>query len=70
MANAVNGVLHAQQVAQVTQTRQNPPTTRPPKQDSRPSVAPQDTVTISAAGKAASQTQNGQTGNDRDSDGK
>jgi hypothetical protein len=71
MANAISGALHAQQVAQAGQATQSPQTTPNAKQNATRSAAPEDSVTISAAGKAASQApQSGQSGNDGDQDGK
>jgi hypothetical protein len=51
MANPVSGVSGVQQAAQAEAP---PPAAKPP---AKSNAAPQDTVTISAAGKAASQTQ-------------
>ena len=73
MANAIGGVSNAQQAAEVGGgAYQNTPT---PKQNSANNTGtPQDTVTISTAGRAASQAQaaaqNGKTGGDADHDGK
>lgn len=70
MANAISSALHAQQVAQAAQTYQAPQSTPPAKQNANRSAAPQDTVTISSAGKAASQAaQSGQTDGDGDHTG-
>lgn len=70
MANAISSALHAQQVAQATQTYQAPQSTPRAKQNANRSAAPQDTVTISTAGKAASQAaQSGQTDSDGDRTG-
>ena len=70
MANAIGGVSNAQHVA-ATQYQAS----QPPKQNStNNSGAPQDTVTISNAARAASQAQpagqSSQTGGDSDHDGK
>jgi len=51
MANPISGVSGVQQVAQAEAPAQ------PAKQPAKTSAIPTDTVTISAAGKAASQTQ-------------
>jgi hypothetical protein len=72
MANAIGGVSSTQQTAEVTASYQAAPT---PKQNSANNTGtPQDTVTISSAGRAASQAQaaaqNGKTGGDADHDGK
>jgi hypothetical protein len=70
MANAISSALHAQQVAQAAQTYQAPQNNPTSKQNATRSAAPQDSVTISRAGQAASQAaQSGQTGNDGDRDG-
>jgi hypothetical protein len=55
MANPIAGVSNAQHVAQVAQTAQPTKQQAPAK-----TAAPHDTVTISPAGKAASQAQQGQ----------
>jgi hypothetical protein len=72
MANAIGGVSNAQQVAEVSASHQAAPT---PKQNSANNTgAPQDTVTISSAGRAASQAkaagQTAKAGGDADHDGK
>lgn len=54
MANPVTNVSNAHQVAQVAA---NQPQAQAAKQPPKQAAAPQDTVTISAAGKAASQVQ-------------
>jgi hypothetical protein len=72
MANPASGVSSTQQTAQVAQTSQSTPV----RKQSAPNQtgAPQDTVTISAAGKTASQAQsaaqNQPAGGDPDQDGK
>jgi hypothetical protein len=72
MANAIVGVSNTHHAAEVTQSYQAAPT---PKQNAANNTsAPQDTVTISSAGKAASQAQpagqGGKTAGDADHDGK
>ena len=71
MSNAISSALHAQQVAQSAQATQTSQPKPAPKQEAARSAAPQDTVTISSAARAASQAaQNQQTGSDGDHDGK
>ena len=72
MSNAIGGVSNAQQAVEVTASQQSAPT---PKQNSANNTGiPQDTVTISSAGRAASQSQpagqNSKAGGDADHDGK
>jgi len=54
MANPIGGVTNALQAAPVSQNSQANQT---PKQNAQNTGAPQDTVTISNAGRAASQAQ-------------
>jgi hypothetical protein len=71
MANAISSALHAQQVAQAVQAAQAHQTNPTPKQNNTRTAAPQDTVTISNAGRAANQAaQSQQTGGNADHDGK
>ena len=67
MANSVSGVTNPQHAAQVQYAAQ---ANQPPKPASNnKATAPQDTVTISAAAKAASQGQAHQASGDVDHDG-
>jgi len=71
MANAIGGVSNAQHAAEVSASHQTAPT---PKQNSANNTGtPQDTVTISSAGRAASQAQpagqNGKTGGEAEHGG-
>jgi len=59
MANPIGGISGTQKAAQVQQT-QAEALPQAPKQTAKPAEAPKDTVTISAAGKAASQAQHAQ----------
>jgi hypothetical protein len=52
MANPISGVSNAQHAAQVAQSAQTAKQQTPPR-----AAAPQDTVNISQAGRAASQAQ-------------
>jgi hypothetical protein len=70
MANAISSAVHAQQVAQAAQVEQNSQPKQTPKQTSTQTAAPQDTVTLSSAARAASKAQNQQSGGDPDHDGK
>jgi len=54
MANPIGGVTNALQAAQVSPNYQ---TNQTPKQNAQNAGVPQDTVTISNAGRAASQAQ-------------
>ena len=54
MANPVSGVSNLQQTAKVAEQNQ---TQRTKPAQKAPTAAPQDTINISAAGKAASQAQ-------------
>jgi hypothetical protein len=72
VANPITGAYQAQQAAAVDQTAQ---VNTPAKPVGNKAAAPQDTVTISPAAKAASQAhqaaqQTRQTGADADHDGK
>jgi hypothetical protein len=71
MSNAISGAVHAQQLTQASQVNQNPEPKPAAKQTSTQNAAPQDTVNISNAARAASQAQNQQSGGgDSDHDGK
>lgn len=55
MANAIGGVSNAQQTAEISASHQAAPTSK--QKSANNTGTPQDTVTISSAGKAASQSQ-------------
>jgi hypothetical protein len=71
MANAIGGVSNAQQAAEVTASHQGAPTAK--QKSANNTGTPQDTVTISSAGRAASQAQpagqNGKAGGDAEHGG-